>query len=282
MKKIELFFSFILVPIDFILLVLAGVSAYYIRFSDSFTGVRPVIFDLPFSEYFKALLFVAALWLIVFALSALYSNKTKRLSQEIYRIFLAASAGFALVSILIFFKRELFDSRFIVLMAWLLAIIYVSIGRTIVFWIKKILVAQGIGVRNVILVGSSKTGDNLIREFFGKKHSGYRVIKRVRDFSLETSKELAEFINTFNKENLYKKERIDEIIQSDPNLSKVETLRLYDFANEYHVTFKYVADLLEVKVLRTEVTEMAGIPIVEVKRTTLDGWGRIVRDFSTF
>jgi lipopolysaccharide/colanic/teichoic acid biosynthesis glycosyltransferase len=54
-------------------------------------------------------------------------------------------------------------------------------------------------------------------------------------------------------------------------------LRLYDFANENHLTFKYVADLLEVKVLRTEVTEIIGIPIVEVKRTTLEGWGRILK-----
>ncbi len=277
MKKIELFFSFILVPIDFALLLLAGVSAYYIRFSESFVELRPVIFDLPFNEYFRALLFVIVLWLIIFAFSSLYSNKIKRLSQEIYRIFLACSAGFALVSILIFFQRELFDSRFIVLMAWFLAIIYISFGRAIVFWIKKLLYAQGIGIRNVILVGSSKTGDNLIREFFSKKYSGYQVVKRVRDFSLETSKELAEFIIAFNKDNAYKKERIDEIIQSDPNLSKVETLRLYDFANEHHITFKYVADLLEVKVLRTEVSEMAGVPIVEVKKTTLDGWGRIVK-----
>ena len=88
---------------------------------------------------------------------------------------------------------------------------------------------------------------------------------------------MAEVIKEFNKENESKKERIDEIIQSDPNLSKVETLRLYDFANEHHVIFRYVADLLEVKVLRTEVSEMAGVPVVEVKKTTLDGWGRIVK-----
>jgi hypothetical protein len=77
MKKIELFFSFILVPIDFALLLLAGISAYYIRFSESFVELRPVIFDLPFNEYFRALLFVIVLWIIIFAFSSLYSNKIK-------------------------------------------------------------------------------------------------------------------------------------------------------------------------------------------------------------
>jgi exopolysaccharide biosynthesis polyprenyl glycosylphosphotransferase len=277
MKKSELFFSFILVPLDFLILVLAGISAYYIRFSSFATNFRPIIFNLPFGEYFKAVLVVASLWVLIFAFSSLYSFNRRRLSQEIYRIFLACSAGFALVAILIFFQRELFDSRFIVLIAWLLSIVYISFYRAIIHWIQKILYASGIGVKNIILVGSSKTGDNLIRDFFSNKYSGFKVVKRVRDFSLDTSKELSEFIKEFNGNNDKKEERVDEIIQTDPNLSKVETLRLYDFANEHHVIFRYVADLLEVKVLRTEVSEMAGVPVVEVKKTTLDGWGRIVK-----
>lgn len=277
MKKIDLFFSFILVPLDFILLVLAGISAYFIRFSRFTTEIRPIIFELDFVVYFKIVLFIAALWVLIFALSSLYSITSRRLSQEIYRIFLACSAGLVLVVILIFFQRELFDSRFIVLMAWFLAIIYTFLGRVIIYLIKRSLYAQGIGVKNIILVGSSKTGDNLIKEFFSKKYSGYKVVKRVRDFSIETARELSEFIKEFNKEGKAKREKIDEIIQSDPNLSKVEILRLYDFANEHHITFKYVADLLEVKVLKTEVSEVAGVPIIEVKRTTLDGWGRIVK-----
>ncbi|MFA5420721.1 MAG: sugar transferase [Patescibacteria group bacterium] len=277
MKKSELFFSFILVPLDFILIVLAGVSAYFIRFSSFTTEIRPVIFDLSFSSYFKALLLVALIWIIVFAFSSLYSFKRRRLSNEIYRVFLACSTGFVLLVVFIFFQRELFDSRFILLSAWVLSIIYVSFGRIIIHWIQKLLYSKGFGVRNIILVGSSKTGDNLIRDFFSDKYSGFRVVKRVRDFSIDTSKEVEEFINLFNKEGETKNERVDEIMQSDPNLSKVETLRLYDFANEHHISFRYVADLLEVKVLRTEVSEMAGVPIIEVKKTNLDGWGRILK-----
>ncbi|MBD3247915.1 exopolysaccharide biosynthesis polyprenyl glycosylphosphotransferase [Candidatus Falkowbacteria bacterium] len=60
-------------------------------------------------------------------------------------------------------------------------------------------------------------------------------------------------------------------------MPKKEVLRLYDFADEHHLAFKYVADLLGTKVLKTEVMELAGIPVVEVKKTPLDGWGRIVK-----
>jgi len=231
--------------------------------------LRPVIFNLAFPAYFKSVLLVAVLWIIIFIFVGLYQiSNTRQLAQELKKIFLGCSTGLALVAILIFFQRELFDSRFIVLIGWFLAVIYLSLAHIFIRWFEHWLYNYGLGVHKVILVGNSQTTENLIAEFSKNRQAGFEVVKRVRDFSLETVQELMDFI---------KDKEIDEIIQSDPNLSKAETLRLYDFANENHLTFKYVADLLEVKVLRTEVTEIIGIPIVEVKRTTLEGWGRILK-----
>jgi exopolysaccharide biosynthesis polyprenyl glycosylphosphotransferase len=269
MKKPELFFSVLFIPVDFAVLILAGLSAYYLRFSSWTVSWRPVIFDLPFPEYFKSLLFIAFLWIIIFALSGLYQIKSARkLAQEVQRIIISCATGLALVAIIIFLQRDLFDSRFIVLAGFVFAIIYLSIAHAFIRWLQRRLFIYGIGVRKIILVGNSKTTENLMAEFSSNKKAGYEVVKRTRDFSLETAQDILQFI---------KDREVDEIIQSDPNLSKVETLRLYDFTNDNHITFRYVADLLEVKVLRTEVTETIGVPIVEVKRTTLDGWGRIFK-----
>ncbi len=269
MKKTHLWLSFLLVPVDFLMIFLAGISAYYLRFSEFTRGIRPVIFDLPFNEYISALFIISLLWLVIFTFAGLYSIKSSRkLGQEIHKVFLACSTGLALIVILIFFRRELFDSRFIVLAGWIFAIFYVSFGRLFVRWLQRILYRHGWGVRKVLLIGAGKTADTLIYHFSSRKNSGYKVVKRVREIKSETWAELAEFI---------KDQEIDEIIQSDPNLSKAETLKLYDFATDNHIVFKYAADLLGVKVLRTEVMELAGIPVAEVKRTTLEGWGRITK-----
>lgn len=271
MKRSELFFSFLLVPLDLTMIVLAGISAYYIRYADFFQNLRPVIFDLNFRAYMEALFLVGILWLIIFAFSGLYSIKSARkLVKEIYRVVLACSTGFMLVVVLIFIRRELFDSRFIVLAGWLLAILYIILARSIIRYIQRQLFKIGVGAHNVVLVGDSRATDNLIQEFSRNKTSGFAVVKRVRDFSIDTANEIIELLKT---------KRIDEIIQSDPNLSKAETLRLFDFADEHHITFKFAADLLGTKVLKTEVQEIAGIPIVEVKKTPLDGWGRIIKRF---
>lgn len=276
MKRSELFFSFLLVPLDFIMIILAGVSAYYIRFSELTTEIRPVIFNLPFENYFKAVISIAFFWIIIFAFSGLYSIKdARKLIKEIFRVVLACSTGLMLIVILIFIRRELFDSRFIVLAAWILAIFYVSISRILVRFIQRKLFKYNIGVHRVILVGNSSTTNNLIQYFSKNNDSGYEVVKRLKNFTIEDASALSDFIKICKQGGPSKE--VDEIIQSDPNLSKSETLRLFDFADEYHLTFKYAADLLGAKVLKTEVSETAGIPIIEVKKTPLDGWGRIIK-----
>lgn len=266
MKRADLFFSFLLLPLDLIMLVLAGLSAYYIRFANFFVNVRPAIFNLPLNNYLKIVLVIGLLWILIFALTGLYSIKRSTVTAEIYKIFLACSVGLVAIVILIFIRRELFDSRFIVLAGWVLSIIYLSFSRGLVRLLQRYLYKFDIGVHKIVLVGNSKTATNLIQEFSSQKMAGYEVVKRVKDFSIETAQELEEFI---------KIKPVDEIIQSDPNLSKAEILRLFDFADEYHITFKYAADLLDTKILKTEVTEVSGIPIVEVKKTPLEGWGRI-------
>jgi exopolysaccharide biosynthesis polyprenyl glycosylphosphotransferase len=269
MKRSELFFSFLLVPVDYLMIVLAGVTAYFLRYSDFFKNLRPVIFNLKFEAYLNIVFLVAFFWIIIFALAGLYAIKSPRkLVKEVYRVILACSTGLMLIVILIFVRRELFDSRFIVLAAWILAIFYVSTARALTRGIQRILLAHGIGTKKVIIVGASKTSDLLVGSFSASKSLGYEVVKRAHDFELATAKEMADFLEV---------NEADEIIQADPNLSKAETLRLYDFADEQHLTFKYVADLLGTKVLKTELTEFAGLPIMEVKRTPLDGWGRIIK-----
>lgn len=251
------------------MIILAGISAYYIRFAEFTTGIRPVIFNLPFGGYLKALIIIALLWIIIFAFAGLYNIKdARRLAKEVYRVVLACSTGLMLIVVLIFIRRELFDSRFIVLAGWILAILYISFSRILIRFIQRSLFKHGIGVHKIILVGNSQTTDNLINFYSKNRDSGFEVIKRLRNFDMETEEEL---------ENFLKIKEVDEIIQSDPNLSKAEVLRLYDFADEHHLTFKYAADLLGAKVLKTEVAETAGIPVVEVKKTPLDGWGRIAK-----
>ncbi len=269
MKRTDLFFSVLLLPIDFLMVVLAGLSAYYLRFSNLSTDIRPIIFSLPLGEYVQVLLILGLVWLVIFAFSGLYNlRELGSLKAELKKVVLGCSLGLVAVVIYIFFQRDLFSSRFIVMAGWLLAILYVGLGRVIITYVRRALRVYGIGIHNIVVVGSGQTADRLVREFSVRRNLGYVVVKRYDDFTLESAADLEAFLEL---------KEVDEVLQADPNLSKAERLRLFDFADEHHLTFKYAADLLETKVLRVEVDELAGLPIVEVKKTPLDGWGRVAK-----
>ena len=78
MKRSELLFSAILVPVDYFMILLAGVFAYNLRFFSFFTDIRPVVTEINFQQYTTVLFFVPAIFILIFALSGLYSIRITR------------------------------------------------------------------------------------------------------------------------------------------------------------------------------------------------------------
>jgi len=74
-KRSELFFSFILVPLDFIALVSAFVVAYIIRVK---LDGRPVAHPISAILFLKISLLVLPIWILIFALSGLYNLSNLR------------------------------------------------------------------------------------------------------------------------------------------------------------------------------------------------------------
>ncbi len=70
---------------------------------------------------------------------------------------------------------------------------------------------------------------------------------------------------------------VDEIILADPEASREMTLRLLEFTDFNQLGFRYSADLFETAVGRSVIHMFAGIPVIEVKKTPLDGWGAIYK-----
>lgn len=260
MKKAELIFSTLLVPVDYLMLILAAITAYGLRFTKFVANIRPIIFTLPFSEYLFLALLIAFGWLAIFAIFKLYAmTGQKRLVDEIAKIFAACSTSMAAVIIFIFFQRELFSSRFIIIAIWIFSFIFVSIGRIIIREIQRYFYKRNYGTHKVIIVGSERTSDLIINELKQDKSLGYEVVAKVSNFSEMRNKDIP-----------------DEIIAADAGLvSKDEAVELINYCNEHHIVFKYAADIFKSRTTNIEMGMIAGIPIVELKETRLEGWGRI-------
>ncbi|MBI3956776.1 MAG: sugar transferase [Candidatus Kerfeldbacteria bacterium] len=273
MKRIELLFSAILVPVDYLMIVLAGLAAHALRFHPSVREVFPVVDDLALSVFFPALLVAALGWLVIFALSGLYAIRgTRRFLDEFTSIFLACSTGFMAVVVLFFFQRELFSSRFIILTGWVVAIVFVAIGRMVVRAVQRSLLQKNIGVYRVLVIGNDRTTNRLLELFRSNPGLGFRMVEQHPTADNSTLAVLEARL----QENGHNKP-FDMLLQADPTLPREQTQALIEYANDHHLTFRYAADLLEAQATNIAVETLAGIPVIEIKRTKLDGWGRIAK-----
>lgn len=269
MKKAELIFGAILVPIDYLMLVLAGCSAYFLRFQTSFTQYQPVVYEIPFGEFFIMVLITAFVWLFFFAAASLYNIRgTRRIIEEVRKIFLACSTGVLAIVILFFIERDLFSSRFIILAAYGFSILYVTCARLIILFIGRYLFLKGIGVHHVVLIGATKISGMIASEMKQKKGLGFRIQLQAESLTEPIKKKILA---------LQQSGHADELIQTDPTLSRQQIEEIYEFCDEHHLVFKYAAALFDTQTANIAIQPIAGIPIVEIKKTALDGWGRIAK-----
>lgn len=265
MKRSEVILMVLQVPIDFLLLILAGISAYYLRFTDWAIALKPVIFKLTFLDFLQIVSLVGLGWLIIFAFAGLYStNPNRKLSRDLTRVVLACSAGLAVVAVYVMFAQQQFDSRFLVAASWGFAVVYVSFGRILMRGIKGLLYRAGIGLRRVAIIGNEEAARSVIAFLRKRRELGYSVVGEFLNFNNGVGEEMDKLA-------------VDELIFINPRASEKETLAAIAYCNQRHKVFKYSADLFATFSANMSMSALAGIPMVELKKTSLDGWGRVAK-----
>ncbi len=274
MKRAEILFVLAKIPVDYAALLAAAITAYYARFLPVFTSVRPVIFTLTASEYMQIVMPIAFVWLAVFAFSGLYTTARRGIAADLLRVILACSTSMASVFAILFFSRALFESRFIAIAAWLFAIAFVSLGRVALHFIQRSLLVFGVGEHRLVIIGSDNTTEALADLFARDHRLGFHVTGRFETFDEKTASQILA---------LKKSHGVDEIILGDATVDRDTALDILTFTDVNHLGFKYASDLFAAAAGRSVVHMFAGIPVIEVKKTPLDGWGAIFkRGFDIF
>ncbi len=268
MKRSESLLMVLQVPLDYLLLLLATVSAYGMRFLPFFVEWRSIQFDLSLEEFLARAALVALGVIILFAFGGLYAaDPNRKLGDTLKRVVVASTVALGFVSLGIILSTTQFESRFLLIVSWILVIIYVSLGRMFVRGVKAVLYRAGIGLRRVVIVGDEAVGERIAGELAERKELGYRVSNVVKHFNLRD-------MDAENEKGL------DEIIFAHPRGRETEALRVIEYATKHHIIFKYSADMFQAYSANATITALAGMPMVELRRTPLDGWGKVLKRVS--
>lgn len=269
MKKADAITSVLLIPIDYLMFIAAGLVSYGLRYHGFITHYRPVFFDYPLSDFVPALLLISTIGIIIFALTGSYSiTSSVKLTETFSKVLLGVSTTVLIVIVTIFLKRELFSSRFIIIIAWFLAIILVFIGRIILYKLKSIFLRKGYGTHHLLIIGHSLAGMNITTYFQNNLHLGYRVIDTISDFDNPSQQKI---------DILHKEQRLDEVLDVRGHVDHHEFIDMIHFFHERNIIFRFIPTIYQTQTINFELDSTAGYPIIQVNKTPLEGWGRIVK-----
>ncbi|WKZ27407.1 MAG: sugar transferase [Candidatus Paceibacterota bacterium] len=267
MKRSDLILNVARVPVDMGMLFLAGVLTYVLR-TNILDTFRPVLFELrlPLDKYIALVIPTSLFFIACYAVAGLYTMGVRMSrAEECAKVALASSAGILGVIVFIFVSRELFDSRFLVLGAWILAIICVCAGRLFIRWMHGHLMRRGFGIHRLLVIGHDVVTERLIAAIKAQSDLGYVVARHMQ----------VPDMNIIG--DAWRSDAIDGVLLAQPTFDAPTIVELVEYCHEHHIPFTFVPNMHETLTTHYSVDAIGDIPVIELKRTSLDGWGRVFK-----
>ncbi len=267
MKKFEIFFGIIRVPVDFAMTILAFFAAYELRLiTEPFTFfAKPIDYTvLPtLHEYLEFSIRASIALVVIFAIGKMYSLRaTHKFSKEASRTILFCIVWAMAIITYFFFTRTFPFSRLAMGYSWALTLILIIFGRALIKGIQSIFLRFEIGQRKLLFIGNN----NLTKEIT-EIISQNRSYKIVGSIGKNAMSRLSHYIKT---------KHVDEIIQTEA-LTEAQNADVLEFCDTHHINYRFIPDLLEVRRSNISIETIGEIPIIALEPTPLDGWGKVAK-----
>lgn len=268
MKKSELYILFLKLPIDIAMIVASFVIAYFFRLN---LELAPM-FSADFSvfDYLLYGLYILPVWILVFALGGLYSGDDGGAFKTFSKIIAYNSTAILFLSSIIFFTKNEFFSRLVLIFIWAISIILVTFGRVLIKSFRDYLYKKGIGVSRVLIVGKGEIASFLSREIRSNISFGKRVVKKI---SPDVLGDIALLVRDKN---------IDELIIAGSNLSDELLTDILNISRDNKIKLLVVPSILAFSPLGFSELSIGSTPTLEIQTNPLEGWGRIIKRIFDF
>lgn len=283
MKKHEIIFWVLKVPLDFIIIFTSFFIAKQIRLiTDLIPSIKLPVQTIDNQHLIYFALSWAFLYIIVFALHWLYfikitSSKIKEFLSIIrYSIYWLL---FFLVWIFLskWFLYETEIPRLIVLFTFIIGSILIIFERIILNNIEYYLLKKWILSKKKLLIISNKDKAE-IKEILKdiKKSKVYKIIwySNKKNIWIKWIK----FKWDIQKiQQLFEKKLCDEVLYIDSDFSKKELFILWELTRIFWIRYRYITNSFDITKSNTTLSLINNIPVIEIKNTPLDNWWKVIK-----
>jgi Undecaprenyl-phosphate glucose phosphotransferase len=274
---------------------LLGVSAFIIAYTLRFhAGLIPITKGIPpLRQYVNVLPFIAALVPLGFQLQGLYRLRRGRSRvDDFFAVFVGSilAVVFGIVATLYvqtYFATNAAKDRGVFEVSQVVWGIFLVLNVALTYasreLVREVLERRwraGVGLKKVLIAGSSELGRIVADKILEHRELGYQIVGFVDDKApgdhlgyrglplLGTIDEAGE-IST--------REGIDHLYVALPPEQHIRMLELLEIASRECVDVKVVPDLLQVIALRARLEDLDGVPVININDVPLQGFNAIVK-----
>jgi len=260
--------------IDAALIYFSFAAAYFLRFK-VMTGSFPAEV-IGFRGYSETLILIVVLWLAIFKLMGIYEEKkTAVLIDEIALLFISVSiAAFTLLGFL-FLNRGLWFSRLVIVNAWAVSLVLLSLERSLKVGARRFFFSRGIGSQRVLILGAGDMGQTLALKLKMDKSLGGIPVGFLDDDPAKLNLNyygVPVLASLAKVKDIIERQRIDEVIFASTRIPYQNILDIITECEVLKVSFKIVPGILEIIASRVNIEEVGGIPLLSVSEIGLKGF----------
>jgi len=276
-RKADALFALSLVINDLIMVALSFYVAYRLR---QWIAIPPPVEIAPFMDYVGMMVIQVITMLLLYFFSRLYDVKRSmpRL-DEFYRIFAATSIGtvVTIAATTFLFKNtalELDFPRAMVIYAWVLTVILVAAGRSLLVLVRNWLRRRGHWSDRLLIVGTGDVGRMILQKVRQMPRLGYQVVGFIDGDDPQVNEIMGVPIlgGIDDIPDLIKEHEIQEVIIGRPELSHQQVLAIISRCERGQVGIKIFPDLFQIIATELSIGDLGGLPLLSVRDVALRGW----------
>ena len=275
---------------DLCFVTTAIVVAYWVRFESGWTPEALVLHKggtPPIDDYFRLIPLMAIIWLMTLKGLKLYRPENNATLSMFWT--LCKAAGIALIATLaalFFIYHHDAYSRWVMLLASGFSLVWLFLGRLVLYRFREAIHTQGVGVSRVALVGYNDRVETFIRALNAKGSSGYQFIgiisretgagnpQQIGASSAENYQDLGQIDEVFQ---LVQKHRLDMLFIVSPTIPNTAVLQILHDCEGIPVQINMLPELSEFIRSGTAITFFDDIPILRLRENPIQGIQGIVK-----
>ena len=279
LKKHSQFFKSLFILSDILVLSIAWMLSYYLRFYTNL--INPVLGTPPFQLYVA---FLAPLWLIwglVTNRLALYRpRRMDNFLKELFDITRSLTITLFILIACIYLSKKFEFSRLAFFYFWVMGLLFHMASR---FFLRKaldVIRARGYNLRHALIAGTGELGKKTLNKIETSPELGIRIWGFLTSKREKIGKKIGDIpiVGVYEEiDKILEKKKIDIAFVALPINEYNYLSRIITKLQRHFLDIKVVPGVSEFITLQGGVDELDDLPIVSLQNSPLYGWNKVFK-----